>query len=114
VSGPVGAELVDAFALPPALERLLDAGVRVVEGHEALELGREHVLLRRRYDGAEHAVAAAIVVHAARHRSDATLLPVLRSRGVQAVAVGDARAPRQVADAIREGYAAVSASAPRS
>jgi hypothetical protein len=34
---------------------------------------------------------------------------VLRALGLRAVAVGDARAPRQVDAAIREGYAAVSA-----
>ena len=111
VSGPVGAELADAFALPAALERLLAAGVRVVEGHEAVEVGRNHAVLRRLYDGASHAVEAAIIVHAARHRAVATLLPLLRARGLRAVAVGDARAPRQVADAIRDGYGAVATSA---
>jgi 2,4-dienoyl-CoA reductase-like NADH-dependent reductase (Old Yellow Enzyme family) len=107
VSGPVGAELTPAFALPLALERLLAAGVQVVEGHAAAEIGPRHVLLRRRYDGATRRLEATVVVDAGRQQAQADLLPILRSRGLAAVAVGDARAPRQVADAIREGYAAV-------
>jgi 2,4-dienoyl-CoA reductase (NADPH2) len=105
-AGPVGAELIPAFSLPLALERLLAAGVNVVEG-DAAAVGPRHVLLRRRYDGATDRLDAAVVVHAGRQRAQAELLPALRSRGLAAVAVGDARAPRQVADAIREGYAAV-------
>ena len=107
VSGPLGAELVPAFALPLVLERLRDAGVRVVEGHEALEVTRDRVVLRRRYDGAAEELAAKLVVCAARQRAEASLVPLLRSRGLAVVAAGDARAPRQVADAIREGYEAV-------
>jgi 2,4-dienoyl-CoA reductase-like NADH-dependent reductase (Old Yellow Enzyme family) len=109
VCGPVGAELAAAFVLPLALERLVDAGVRVVEGHTAAQVKPGHVLLRRRYDGATQRLEAPVVIHAARQRAHAELVPALRSRGLVAVAVGDARAPRQVADAIREGYAAVAA-----
>ena len=111
VSGPVGAELLPAFALPLALERLLQAGVRIVEGHTAPEIGAHHVVLRHRYDGGTERLEASVVVAAGRQRAQAVLVPALRSRGLAAVAVGDARAPRQVADAIREGYAAVVASA---
>jgi hypothetical protein len=109
VAGPVGAELAPAFALPLALERLLETGVRVLEGYGAADVRRGRVLLRRRYDGAEHVLEAPVVVQAARQRADAALVPLLRARGLTAVAVGDARAPRQVADAIREGHAAASA-----
>jgi 2,4-dienoyl-CoA reductase-like NADH-dependent reductase (Old Yellow Enzyme family) len=105
--GPVGAELVSAFSLPLALERLRGAGVRVVEGDAVAEIGPRHVLLCSRYDGATERFGAAVVVHAGRQRARAELLPALRARGLAAVSVGDARAPRQVADAIREGYAAV-------
>jgi 2,4-dienoyl-CoA reductase-like NADH-dependent reductase (Old Yellow Enzyme family) len=107
VSGHVGAELASAFALPLALERLLKAGVRVVEGYAVARMAPRRVLLRRAYDGAARTLEAEVVVHAARHRSCDGLVPALRARGVAAVAVGDARAPRQVGDAIRDGYAAV-------
>jgi hypothetical protein len=107
VSGPVGAELVAAFALPLALERLVEGGVRVIEGYAASEIARGRVLLRRRYDGETRLLEAPIVVHAGRQRARAELVPALRSRGLTAVVVGDARAPRQVGNAIREGYAAV-------
>jgi hypothetical protein len=109
VSGPVGAELAPAFALPLALERLVEAGVRVLEGHAVAEIGEGRVLLRRRYDGSEQVLEAPVVVHAARQQAEAALVPRLRARRLAAVAVGDARAPRQVADAIREGHAAVAA-----
>jgi 2,4-dienoyl-CoA reductase-like NADH-dependent reductase (Old Yellow Enzyme family) len=109
VAGPVGAELVPAFALPLALDRLLAAGVQVVEGYIASEIGARHVVLRGRYDGETRRLDADVVVRAGRHRARADLVPALRARGLATVAVGDARAPRQVADAIREGYAAVAA-----
>jgi 2,4-dienoyl-CoA reductase-like NADH-dependent reductase (Old Yellow Enzyme family) len=111
VSGAVGAELVPAFALPLALERLVEAGVRVIEGHTAPEIRAGHVLVRRRYDRQMQRLEAAFVVRAGRQRAQADLVPATRSRGLAAVAVGDARAPREVADAIREGYAAVAAPA---
>jgi 2,4-dienoyl-CoA reductase-like NADH-dependent reductase (Old Yellow Enzyme family) len=113
VSGPVGAELASAFALPLALERLLDAGVRVIEGYSVAQMLPGSVILRRAYDGAPRTLEAALVVRAARHRPCAGLVPALRARGVGAVAVGDASAPRQVADAIRDGYAAVLAAGSR-
>ena len=106
VSGPVGAELASAFALPLALERLLEAGVRVVEGYSVAGMEPGRVMLRRAYDGAPRTLVAALVVHAARHRACSALVPALRAHGVDTIAVGDARAPRQVGDAIREGYAA--------
>jgi 2,4-dienoyl-CoA reductase-like NADH-dependent reductase (Old Yellow Enzyme family)/thioredoxin reductase len=106
VSGPAGAELESAFALPLALERLHEAGVRVVEGYAVAQIAPGRVTLRRAYDGTPRTLEAALVVYAARHRACSGLVPALRARGVDAVAVGDARAPRQVADAIREGYAA--------
>jgi hypothetical protein len=51
------------------------------------------------------------VVHAARHRAVDALAGELRSEGIAAVTAGDARAPRQVADAIRDGYDCVGAAA---
>jgi 2,4-dienoyl-CoA reductase (NADPH2) len=111
VAGPLGAELAPAVALPLALDRLLEAGVQVVDGYTASEIEERHVLLRRRYGGGTRRLEAAFVVHAGRQRAQASLVAALRSRGVATVAVGDARAPRQVADAIREGYAAVAAPA---
>jgi 2,4-dienoyl-CoA reductase-like NADH-dependent reductase (Old Yellow Enzyme family) len=100
----VGADLEAAFALPPALERLRDAGVRVLGPHrlERIEPGR--VLLSREPDGEPVALDAAAVAHAGPHRACDELVPALRAAGFRAVAIGDARAPRLVADAIRDGH----------
>jgi 2,4-dienoyl-CoA reductase-like NADH-dependent reductase (Old Yellow Enzyme family) len=108
VSGPLGEELVTAFALPLAIERLAGAGVRVLEGFGVSEITSGRVVLRRRYDGATEALEARLVVHAGRQRARSGMVSALRDIGLRTVVVGDARAPRQVHDAIREGYEAVS------
>jgi len=48
----------------------------------------------------------AAVVHAGRHRPVDALAGALRDRGISAVAVGDARVPRLVEDAVRSGWEA--------
>jgi 2,4-dienoyl-CoA reductase (NADPH2) len=106
VSGPAGAELEDAFALPIGLERLHTAGVKLLEGYAADDIGPGRVRLHGVYDGRARTLEAPLVVLAGRRTARGQLAPLLRSRGLAAVAVGDARAPRQVADAIREGHAA--------
>jgi hypothetical protein len=110
VAGPVGEELVNAFALPLALDRLRAAGVRVLEGFELAEMTSHGVRLRHRYDGSHVEVEAPLVVHAARRHAVDGLVGELRERGIRAVAVGDAVAPRQVADAIRDGHDSVARS----
>ena len=51
---------------------------------------------------------AAAVIHAGRHRPVDALVGALRARGFSAVAVGDARVPRLVEDAVRSGWEAAS------
>ena len=51
----------------------------------------------------------AAVVHAGRHRPVDALVGKLRERGISAVAVGDARVPRLVEDAVRSGWEAARA-----
>jgi 2,4-dienoyl-CoA reductase (NADPH2) len=112
VSRPAGAELEDAFALPLAMERLRAAGVRLIEGYTVADIGARRSLLRRIYDGRPRTLEAALVVLAGRRTARGELVPLLRARGIHAVAIGDARAPRQVADAIREGHAVAGAPVP--
>jgi hypothetical protein len=52
---------------------------------------------------------AGAIVHAGRHRPVDGLVAALRSLGIEALAVGDARVPRLVEDAIRDGWAAARA-----
>ena len=106
-AGPVGAELVPAFALPLALEQLIAAGVRIVEGHSFARREDGRVVLESKLDGSRRSLDAPVVVHAARRNAVADLVRPLRAGGLAVVAVGDARAPRQVADAIRDGFEAI-------
>jgi hypothetical protein len=46
---------------------------------------------------------AVAVIHAGRHCPVDRLVAALRDRGIAAVAVGDARVPRLVEDAVRSG-----------
>jgi 2,4-dienoyl-CoA reductase-like NADH-dependent reductase (Old Yellow Enzyme family) len=93
-------ETIDLLALP----RLRDAGVKLVEGHRAESIEPTRVVLRRVYDGSELVLEADHVVHAGRHRARDTL-----ARELNAIAIGDARAPRRVEEAIRDGWDAARA-----
>ena len=88
-------ETIDLMALP----RLRDAGVRLVEGYRVVSLEATRVVLRRLYDDAELVLEAEVAVHAGRHRPCDAL-----ARELGAVAIGDARAPRRVEEAIRDGW----------
>ena len=87
-----------------ALRRLAALGVRLVEGHRLVSIADDAVHLARSYDGAPLALATRAVVHAAPHTPADGLVGELRARGVAVRAIGDARAPRTVEDAIADGY----------
>jgi 2,4-dienoyl-CoA reductase-like NADH-dependent reductase (Old Yellow Enzyme family) len=93
--------LTYALAAEPAIRRLHAAGVRLLaNAHvDAVEPGG---VLVRRVGGVDKIAGA--VVHAGRHRPVDGLVRALRARGIKATAIGDARAPRLVEDAIRDGY----------
>jgi 2,4-dienoyl-CoA reductase-like NADH-dependent reductase (Old Yellow Enzyme family)/thioredoxin reductase len=89
-----------------ALRRLARLGVRLVEGHRLVAVGDGAVHLARTYDGTPLAIATRSVVHASPHTPADALVRELRARATAVRAVGDARAPRLVEDAIADGYAA--------
>lgn len=103
---PALAALVPATVGALMLQRLSALGVRLVEGHSlgAIEDGR--VRLVRDYDGSELVLETGAVVHASPHLPEDALVRELRGEGVEVRAIGDARAPRTVEDAIRDGYRA--------
>jgi 2,4-dienoyl-CoA reductase-like NADH-dependent reductase (Old Yellow Enzyme family)/pyruvate/2-oxoglutarate dehydrogenase complex dihydrolipoamide dehydrogenase (E3) component len=97
--------MLDASKVGPlALRRLRDLGVALVEGHRLLDIADGAVLLERTYDSTPLRLAADTVVLAAPHTSVDDLTTTLRSAGTDVHAVGDARAPRLVEDAIADGY----------
>jgi 2,4-dienoyl-CoA reductase (NADPH2) len=88
--------------------RLLDAGVTVLAGHALAGPGSPtHVTVAERASGRAREIAADLVVESG-HRQPIDLSPaVQRLDGV--TVVGDAVAPRSVADAIRDGNEAITA-----
>src|SRR4029077_11013171 len=91
---------------PLALRRLAENGVGLVEGHRLLSIEDAAVHLERLYDGTRVRLEAGAVVHASPHTPRDALAAELRARSIAVRAIGDARAPRLVEDAIRDGYAA--------
>ena len=89
-----------------ALRRLAQLGVRLVEGHRLLSIEEDAVHLERLYDGSRQVLETRAVVHASPHTPVDGIVSELRARSIPVRAVGDARAPRLVEDAIRDGYAA--------
>jgi 2,4-dienoyl-CoA reductase-like NADH-dependent reductase (Old Yellow Enzyme family) len=89
-----------------ALRRLAEHGVRLVEGHRLLAIEEDAVHLERVYDGTRLVLEARAVVHASPHTPADGLVRELRDRAIPVRAIGDARAPRLVEDAIGDGYRA--------
>jgi 2,4-dienoyl-CoA reductase (NADPH2) len=89
-----------------ALRRLARLGVGLVEGHRLVTVEDGAVRLERVYDGTPLALATRAVVHASPHTPADGLVHELTAMAIRVRAVGDARAPRLVEDAIADGYAA--------
>jgi hypothetical protein len=106
VGTPALAALAPSTVGMLALRRLATLGVRLVEGHRLLAIERDAVHLERAYDGSRLVVEAGAVVHAAPHAPADGIVRELRARSLPVRAIGDARAPRLVEDAIRDGYRA--------
>jgi NADPH-dependent 2,4-dienoyl-CoA reductase/sulfur reductase-like enzyme len=87
-----------------ALRRLAGLGTGLVEGHRLVAIQRDAVHLARGYDGAPLVLPAGAVVHASPHTPADDLVAALRERAIEVRAIGDARAPRLVEDAIGDGY----------
>ena len=104
LNGAALSGLAYSVVAPLSLARLRDAGVGLIEGHRLVSIRDEEVELARIYDGAPLVLEAATIVHAAPNHADDALVDALRTRLHSVHAVGDARAPRLVEDAIRDGY----------
>lgn len=104
VVGQAGWMLENSKSGPLALGRLRDLGVRLVEGYRLDRATRTQAALLRRYDDEPLVLAADRVVLAAPHAPVDGLVAGLRALGVEVHAVGDARTPRLVEDAVHDGY----------
>jgi len=99
-------QLVDSLAATTTLRGLREAGVRLVAGARVVSVSADGVVLE--VDGQLEELSA-VAVHAGRHRPVDGLVVALRQRGVATRAVGDARVPRLVEDAVRSGWEAAKA-----
>ena len=92
----------------PALQRLTRDGCAVLTRTRAISIEDDGVLIGPTYmpkEGPHVArVAADLVVFVSMNRANRNLLEQLSARGVAASAIGDARSPRYLQAAIREGY----------
>jgi 2,4-dienoyl-CoA reductase-like NADH-dependent reductase (Old Yellow Enzyme family) len=100
-------QLAGSLAATTTLRRLREAGVTALTAEPVVTVHPGRVVVRLG-DELEELEAGAIV-HAGRHRPVDGLVAALRSLGIDALAVGDARVPRLVEDAIRDGWAAARA-----
>jgi 2,4-dienoyl-CoA reductase-like NADH-dependent reductase (Old Yellow Enzyme family) len=102
---PTPAYMLDSSKVGPlAMTRIRELGVKLVDGHRLVSVGQGQVSLARIYDGTPLTLEAPAIVQAMSHVAVDELVRPLRAVGIVVHAVGDARTPRLVEDAIRDGY----------
>lgn len=102
----VGAGLAPIAALDGYMERLAALGVSLMPMAAVTRYDGAEVVTRSLYDGAQRAVPAATLVVSVPPLPELGLLEPLRSAGLEPMVIGDARAPRLMDAAIRDGHRA--------
>jgi NADH dehydrogenase FAD-containing subunit len=85
------------------LDELSRKGVELLTGVEYESFGRDGLTIRTEAGELRHLVADTYVL-AAGARSDSDLVPALKERFDNVYVIGDAVEPRQIKDAIAEGF----------
>jgi hypothetical protein len=101
-----GAELAQTLALPRYLERLAELEAEIVPSAIVVRFDGTRVLVRRLYRRVEREIAAAALVVSTPNLPEDWLVEPLEASGLRAAAIGDARAPRLMDTAIRDGFRA--------
>lgn len=91
----------DLFVLP---QRLTEAGVTVKLAHEVTAIGADGITVSAQCGSAEALTADWVIVALGREASDSTMQDELESAGIETVAIGSARRPGRVFDAIHDAY----------
>jgi 2,4-dienoyl-CoA reductase-like NADH-dependent reductase (Old Yellow Enzyme family)/pyruvate/2-oxoglutarate dehydrogenase complex dihydrolipoamide dehydrogenase (E3) component len=87
------------------MPRVYKAGVRVIVDHFVRKIsGAEITLYNVHLETAEVTVPADWIVMATGRRSENSLHPLLKARGISAETIGDATAPRYTYEAVYEGH----------
>ncbi|MFA7586548.1 MAG: FAD-dependent oxidoreductase [Novosphingobium sp.] len=99
--------LEGSLSAEPALERLSAGGnFRFVPYARLMSVGNGVAVLTHRYGGEPFTVPADTIVFVSHNRSNRDLLDELADWPGQVIALGDARSPRYLQTAIREGHMA--------
>lgn len=100
----LGRKLEATLDWPWLMPRVAQAGVQLRTATHVERIARGEVTLRGALDGVEQTVAADTVVLAMMRESEDGLYHALVAGGIAARRVGDAVAPREVDDAVLEGF----------
>lgn len=100
----LGRKLESTLDWPWLMPRVAAAGVALRTSTFVERIGAGEVALRSSLGGAPETVAADTVVLSMMRESDDTLYHQLKARGVPVRRVGDCVAPREVDDAVLEGF----------
>jgi len=100
----IGRRLEPTLEWPWIMPRVADAGVAIRTGVFVERIERDGVLLRQAYGEAADRIAADTVVLCMARTSEHRLFDALRARGIAARRIGDCLAPREVDDAVLEGF----------
>jgi 2,4-dienoyl-CoA reductase-like NADH-dependent reductase (Old Yellow Enzyme family)/thioredoxin reductase len=100
----LGRKLEATLDWPWLMPRVAEAGVTLRPSTFVERIGKGEVELRGAVDGKRETVAVDTVVLSMMRESDDLLYHSLKARGVSVRRVGDAVAPREVDDAVLEGF----------
>lgn len=101
--------LATSLSADPALERLAKGDFRLVTYAKLLEISEGRVSIAHRFGGAAFDVEADTIVFVSHNMANRTLVDELKDSGIAVLSVGDARSPRYLQTAIREGHLAARA-----
>lgn len=101
--------LETSLSADPALERLAEGDFRLVTYARLDEIHEGSVMLSTRYGSEPQSIPAETVVFVSHNRSNRDLVDELADWPGQVTIVGDARSPRYLQTAIREGHLAARA-----
>jgi len=99
-------KLETSLSSEPALQRLAKGDFRLITYATLVQVGEQSVTVRQRFGGEPSIVPADTVVFVSHNAANHELVDELAGGAIPVIAVGDARSPRFLKTAIREGHLA--------
>jgi 2,4-dienoyl-CoA reductase-like NADH-dependent reductase (Old Yellow Enzyme family) len=100
----VGEKLKPTLDMPFIYPRLVSAGIAIVKLNYVERIGVDHAIVEDKWTHAQTRIAADTVIPCMLRTSRDGLYHALVERGIPAIRLGDSSAPREVDDAIFEGF----------